>query len=366
MVSIWQNDGTTWKLLSPKGFSSESTLHSLIENAPRMLPLSGDPRLVIVGREVYLNGNYADLIGIEPDGRLSVIEVKLSTNAEARRAVVAQVLTYAASLSRLDRGYLEQTLLAAYLKPRGFESLLEAVTSEDQTGQIEATRFNDAVDDNLGSGSFRLVLVLDAAPPELVRLVGYLGSVTERLIIDLITVSSFDVKGSQIVVPSRIDPAIDEVRSVASPNDHHKKPSSFSAIASDGSEIFVKMIERAPVEKRADLHLLADWAGMLSAEGLVEISTTQGVDRWVLNLRIPGDVVGLVSIYNQKGASITLYRSVFEKRAPGSIAHVEQALAPKMLGQGNSTADISQGLLNALADAYREAKGGIISATTLE
>jgi hypothetical protein len=46
-----------------------------------------------------VNG-FADLIAIEPNGRISVIEIKLARNAEARRAVIAQVLAYAAYFSR--------------------------------------------------------------------------------------------------------------------------------------------------------------------------------------------------------------------------------------------------------------------------
>ena len=67
-----------------------------------MLPLTGAPQLVVVGREVQLGNGYADLIAVEPSGRLAIIEVKLARNAEARRAVVAQVLTYAAYLRGME------------------------------------------------------------------------------------------------------------------------------------------------------------------------------------------------------------------------------------------------------------------------
>ena len=63
-----------------------------------MLPLAGAPRLVMLGREVPLGTGYADLLAVERSGRLVLIEVKLARNAEARRAVVAQILAYAAFL----------------------------------------------------------------------------------------------------------------------------------------------------------------------------------------------------------------------------------------------------------------------------
>ena len=42
-----------------------------------MLPLSGAPSLLILGREVSLGSGYADLVGVEISGRPVIIEVKL-------------------------------------------------------------------------------------------------------------------------------------------------------------------------------------------------------------------------------------------------------------------------------------------------
>jgi hypothetical protein len=56
------------------------------------------------------------LLAVEPSGRLVVIEIKLARNAEARRAVVAQVLTYAAHLKGLDPTLLEENLVDGYLR----------------------------------------------------------------------------------------------------------------------------------------------------------------------------------------------------------------------------------------------------------
>src|SRR5215216_636908 len=123
MAAIWQSDGTGWRLLAPTGFPDEQTLHDLVEETPQILPLAGDPRLVVVGKEVGLGNSYADLVAIEPSGRLVVVEIKLSRNAEARRAVVAQVLTYAAHLKGLSPEALERDVLGRHLRGRGYEDL---------------------------------------------------------------------------------------------------------------------------------------------------------------------------------------------------------------------------------------------------
>src|ERR1700761_5994530 len=110
MGTIWRWQDDEWRRLSPSGFPSEEKLHDLVESSPELLPLSGSPSMVELGREGRLGPGYADLIAVEPDGRLVVIEIKLRKNAETRRAVVAQILTYAAYLKGLDVVELERAL----------------------------------------------------------------------------------------------------------------------------------------------------------------------------------------------------------------------------------------------------------------
>src|SRR5512132_4484393 len=202
MTAIWSNDGDGWALLAPSGCPDEATLHTLIEQTPQLLPLAGSPRLTIVGREVRLGTGSADLVAVEPNGRLVVIEVKLAYNAEARRAVVAQVLTYAAYLHGVDRADLERGVLGGHLQRRGYDNLISTVAGDDQERSLDTEVFDQGLAESLADGRFRIVIVLDAAPAELVRLVGYLEAVTDKLLIDLVTVSAYDVNGSRILVPS--------------------------------------------------------------------------------------------------------------------------------------------------------------------
>src|SRR3954453_15673404 len=132
MTPIWQNDGTAWHLLAPSGFPNEAALHGLVEDAPQTLPLAGSPSLVILGREVKLGRNFADLIAMERSGRLVVIEIKLAYNAEARQAVIAQILTYTAYLRGLDVTTLERDILGTHLRQRNYESLAHAAELNDQ------------------------------------------------------------------------------------------------------------------------------------------------------------------------------------------------------------------------------------------
>ena len=354
VTALWHNDGSGWRALAPAGFPEEAALHALVEGAPQLLPLSGSPRLVVVGREVRLGSGYADLVAVEPSGRIAVIEVKLASNAEARRAVVAQVLTYAAVIYGLDVETLERDILGNQLHERGYDSLVGAMSANDQEGSFDAGKFAAGIAENLSTGAFRLVLVLDDAPSELVRLVGYLEAVGGNLVIDLVTVTAYDVDGSRIMVPQRVDPERPPVEA-GQPSQEAK---SFAGYLASGASDFGEAIDASPAAQRQDLRRLYDWAISLEQEGLVRLSTYHGKNRMTLLPYLSGDDAGLVTIWNDNGAYLSVWRSVFKRRAPESIPEVEAAIGAQ-IGNGNSVRLLSDEVLAALTRAYREAASGL-------
>jgi hypothetical protein len=90
------------------------------------------------------------------------------------------------------------------------------------------------------------------------------------------------------------------------------------------------------------------------------MNLAKGGDMTTLLPRLRADNAGLVTIYNYAGtASLQFWRSVFERRAPENLPRVEQ-FAPVRAGQGNSTDEPSDELLEALTDTYREAASGMV------
>ena len=344
---VWTQNDEGWVLSRPEGFPDEATLHRLIEETPEMLPLSGAPPLLILGREVPLGSGYADLVGVETSGRPVVIEVKLAENNEARRVVVAQILAYAASLHGTTREQLEDRF-GDGLAERGYESLVDAVRSV-QEDAFDGDEFTAALDEHLGEGRFRLVFVLDAVPPELMTLVAYLEHVTDKLVIDLVAVSSFNVGGMSVVLPQRVTPQRHEVTV-------EKTRRKESGTLYPGSERFEATISGAPLESREVLRRMLQWARGLERSGFVNLSTYEGVGakRYTLLPRLVVGGRGLVTIWNDGGDYLSFWRSVFEKRAPDFIGRIED-LTGTPVGQGNTTRNISDELLGALAEAYAEA-----------
>ena len=349
MTSIWASDTEGWHLLAPVGFPDEQTLHQLVEKTPELLPLAGSPWLVILGSEVPLGGGYADVLAIEPNGRIVVIEVKLASNAEARRAVVAQILAYAAFLKGTPVETLESDVLRSSLRKQDAATIGELVASQDKEGSYEEAAFAAGLDESLTRGRFRLVLVLDDAPPELVRLIGYLESIAPELVIDLITVSAFEVNGSRVLVPQRVDaehpPSVETTPGPKPKAGHLISPEEFEAD-----------IAKASPEAQPLLRRLYKWARDLEAEGVLRLLAYRGsTGRTNLLPYLLSDDAGLITVWNENTFSISLWRSVFERRAPQAISQIEAIIAPAKIGQGTTVKAASEDLLEALADAYRSA-----------
>ncbi|MGH7484206.1 MAG: hypothetical protein ACREMY_01210, partial [bacterium] len=333
MTSLWTNGGEGRTLLPPAAFPDEATLQSLVEEAPELVPLSGDPGLVIVGREVGLANGSLDLLAVESTGRPVILEIKLARSSEARRAVVAQALSYAAFLKGMELEALEQGPLRRHLADRGFSDLVDACRSGDQAESAPTEQIRSALTESLASGTFRVVLLLDDAPYELVRLVGYLEGLSGRLTIDLVTVTAYDVGGTRILVPQRVEP--DRVIAESSSGGLRSAPSSNVELAR-GAEMFRSAIAASPQEHRAELARLCAWAERLGEAGLAELESYRGTTgRHTLLPRLPGEGRGLVTVWNDGGPPLSLWRSVFEKRAPGSIDSLEALIAPTQIGQGN-------------------------------
>lgn len=305
----------------------------------------------MLGREVRLGAGSADLLAVESSGRLVVIEVKLAGNAESRRAVVAQVLSYAGYLQGLDPAQLQSRVLAPHLEPGG--TVLAAVEADDQQHALDGQAFQAELARTLADGSFRLVIVLDSAPDELIQVVGYLELISDKIDIDLVVVTAFDVNGSRVLVPQRVDPG----RRARELSDAQVSDRQAGAL-SPGAAEFRKSFADAPPARREMLQHAADWADMLERDGLIKLSSYRGKSGLVSLLpRLASDNAGLVTICSDiRSAYLQFWRGVFERRAPQSIPAVEAAAATE-LRQGNSTRNISPHLLDALTSAYQEAAG---------
>lgn len=353
MSAVWHKQEGRWELLAPEKFDDEKTLHELIDANPKLLPLAGKPELVVAGSEVRLGTGFADLVALEPEGRVAIIEVKLARNSEARRAVVAQVLAYCAFLHTVTVDVLEKDILGSHLRQRDYQDLTDAMEKNDQEGSFDRDTFLEGLRDCLDQGSFRLVFVLDSVPEDLTRLVGFLDTVANRLIIDLVSVSQYEAGGQMFLVPQRIEPDKEPTATPTAPTKSKATGQEF-----EGVEEFTEAIEDAPEDERPRLHALVEWALSLEEKGYVRLKSYRGVNRWTMLPTLKDIDSGLVTLWSDKGASIQYWKSVFEKKAPNTLPKIEAKIAPTSVGQGNTIREFDDELLALLTAAYAEAVGG--------
>ena len=146
---------------------NERRLQELIHDHPTCLPLDeiepGIGRLVSVCMELPLRVGSVDNLFVTPEGNLVLAEVKLWSNPEARRKVVAQALEYATSLFKLDYTELESAVMKADFNgatlPESLYSLVDGADSPTESV------FADRVTRNLREGRIVVLIVGDEIRP---------------------------------------------------------------------------------------------------------------------------------------------------------------------------------------------------------
>lgn len=349
LTGIWHDTGHGLESIPAEPFSREKDLHDSIEQAPAMLPLPGQPRLVVLGREVGLGNGSADLVAVDAvTGQPVVIEVKLASNSD-RRSVFTQVLGYAAALYRLTLADFEDAL-RPHLARRGYPSIVDAVCTQVTDLPLDRQQLQQNLADALARGLTRSVVVIDAAPTDLIELTGYLQAVTnDKLLVDLVTVSAYAVGESRVLVPQLVEPGshMPEAGPIAT-----RTPASKPI---RGWQAFEDSIDQAASKHQAVLRRLYGWARQLEFDGLATLFTTTGKGRWVLNPRLPGQERGLVTVWNDNGGYLCTQRSVIESESPRTCARLDEALPGEIRNNAYIRSELTDAILTMFTDAYAEA-----------
>jgi TIR domain len=126
-----------------------------------------------------------------------------------------------------------------------------------------------------------------------------------------------------------------------------------------GADDFQAVIPTAPKDQQVFLRRLAEWAVALETRRLARLTTFHGKTGITTLLpRLPDDA-GLLTVYKDTRSSyLQLWRSVFERRAPRSLAAVEAAMGNLGVRRGSTVREASDELLAALTAAYEEAATG--------
>jgi hypothetical protein len=155
-LAVWQVSKSGLAPVEDGSLELEKHLESWIAEDPSLLQAG----LVIVGRQVQLDAGPLDLLGIDPQGRWVVIEIK---RGALDRKAVAQVQDYAACIAALSGEQL-RTKVGGYLDQKGLDldQLLEQRGASDSLEPEQR--------------QILLTVVGTGSAPGLERMVGFLAS----------------------------------------------------------------------------------------------------------------------------------------------------------------------------------------------
>jgi hypothetical protein len=128
-IGLWQINQDGPQKIKESVVDLESKLEDWIEKDPSLLRAG----LVIIGRQIYVEGGRLDLLALDPLGRFVVIEIK---RGELRRDTVAQALDYASSIATMPLQELHRKV-DNYLSIAGNKTLRNLL--DERGGRDEET-----------------------------------------------------------------------------------------------------------------------------------------------------------------------------------------------------------------------------------
>ena len=199
-----------WHEVNQAAFKDESHLQQLLYEDPRLIPFAdlgeGYPEPKVFVREAGLPGSGStDLIGVDEQGRITIIECKLATNSEQKRKVIGQVLEYAAFLWQMSYERFEQ-LFSREFGAAGKPGLAQMVAPESDPDWSEA-EFRGNVGTSLAQGDFTLIIAVDSLNDELRRIIEYVNRRPgDRTTVCAVEVSYFVGDRHEVLAPRLVGP----------------------------------------------------------------------------------------------------------------------------------------------------------------
>ena len=125
-----------------------------------------------------------------------------------------------------------------------------------------------------------------------------------------------------------------------------------------GADLFAASIGGAvDAEQAALLGKLLDWAVALEADGLCQLESGERANAVALYPRLPEEGATIAYVWNLRGTAQLYVNGTVITKASQARSRVEAAAGRALPGNGMVPKTITDELLNALTEAYREAAG---------
>ena len=242
-------------------YDSEELLQRLLFDYPKLL--SGDqinsnrPRnWILVSRELGVpdtenasNRWYLDHLFLDQDAIPTLVEVKRSADTRIRREVIGQMLDYAANAVVY---WKVEEIIARFETTCQLKNLDAFTEIQNLVGLDESLdEFWNRVDTNLKAGKIRLVLVADAIPNEMKRIIEFLNGQMNPAEIIGIEIKQFVGKNSKTLVPKVVGQT-----SIAQ---SIKSVKTLTKTKRDKESYFKEMLELCGSERARIANQIFDW-----------------------------------------------------------------------------------------------------------
>ncbi len=262
------------------GKTLEDGLQHLIEQYPEIIPgkqitpgSEEPPRFLMLCREMPVGSWALDFLLVDQHGILTLVEAKLVENPESRRAVIGQIIEYAANAADYwADGKLYEKASSYYAK--NSQDLNAAVIGLTKDEDITADEFFEVVEKNLKQGKLRLIILTDQLRPEVRRIIEYLNRETINIEILGLEISFYgDSEESFVLVPRVVGQSVQIA---------NKKKADGKAIAWDYKSLVdaYSDMEESPVSAVRDRLLkIVGWA---NGAGVMDVGRVQNPSFGVL------------------------------------------------------------------------------------
>ena len=240
------------------GKTLEEGLQELIESYPGIIPgrqiSSGSddpPRFLLLCREMSVGGWSLDFLLVDQYGIPTLIEAKLVENPESRRAVIGQIIEYAANAAdNWLGGKLFEKASAYYLqKDVDLDELIKQLTNNED---LLTSEFFERIESNLLQGNMRLIIATDKLRPEVRKIIEYLNAETRNIEILGLEISCYgDDDESFVLVPTLVG----QSQIIANKKRSLDKPTTWEY------ELFINELKKVDNPTLAErLNRIASWA----------------------------------------------------------------------------------------------------------
>ncbi len=227
-------DDEEFIVLEESDFDGEVVLQEALKRNPEAIPVA-DLELddvIVVGWETSLPAGAVDLLLVDAQGRVIIVETKLSRNPELRRQVVAQLLDYGASLWKTAPSLktFEKLVLRYWrsdlcedVRVKDANSLrdgVEPIFTELYGKDWDYAAFEMALDDNLANGTHVLLVVASGLMDGLSRDLLQYANICLGLPLFGVEITMFKMGDKELIVPKGVRHRTGGRRRATSARDH--------------------------------------------------------------------------------------------------------------------------------------------------